>query len=173
MNKWGATMSTAISAHPADVNAKASMVAETTREFISRVQNVTGFVLLSLIHWDGNRRICAELRKLRKLVSGLTIENDGERAKLRKSVSRLQQCVSSLERVHGEWVSQVVPRIPSYIPWGDWLGSAIARQLEELVCTTEDIAETLELAADGEFARAVRRELTDAGLASAQDHETV
>ena len=166
-------MSTAIVAHPADVNAGVSTVAETTREIVSRAQDATNFIVLFIILWQGNRRIRSKLKQLRKLVSNLTIEDDDERAKLLEPADQLRKCVGALDSAHGKWVSEIVPQIPSYVPGRGWFGPEIAHQIEELACTTEDIAETLALAASGEFAQAIRQELAAAGLASAQVHETV
>ena len=165
-------MSSVMIAHPADVNAGASTVAETTREIVSRCQTATNVFLLCVIIWDGNRRIRRELEKLRKLVSSLTIEDEDERAMLREPANRLGKCVDLLDVVHGRWVSEIAPRIPSYIPLRSWFEPEIARQLEELACMTEDIAETLALAASGDFARLVRQELDASGLGSAQNRET-
>ena len=166
-------MSKAMTAHPADVNAGVSTVAETTREIVSRAQAATNVILLFIILWEGNRRIRAKLQKLRKLVSSLTIEDDDERAKLLEPANWLRKCVDALDGMHAKWVSEVVPRIPSYIPFKGWFGPEIACQLEELACMTEDIAETLALAASGDFAQLVRQELAASGLASAQGQDAV
>ena len=166
-------MSAAIIAHPADVNAGASTVAKATGEIVSRCQDATNVFRLCIILMAGNRRIRRKLKKLREIVSSLTIEDENDRAKLREPANSLGKCVDELDTVHRKWVSQVVPRFPSYIPLVGLFGSEIARQLNELACMTEDIAETLALAASGEFVQLVRQELDAAGLASAQGHETV
>ncbi len=159
-------------AHPEDVNAGASTVAETTREFVARCQAATNVFLLCFILWRGNRRIRGKLEKLRKLVSSLTIEDEDERTKLREPARRLGKCVDELDVVHGKWVGEIVPRIPSCIPLRGWFGPGVARQLEELACMTEDIAETLALAASGDFAQLVRQELDASDIGTAQGHET-
>ena len=165
-------MSAVMTAHPADVNAAASTVAETTRETVSRCQAATNVFVLCVIVWDGSRRIRGKLEKLRKLVSSLTIEDEDEdedeRAMLRAPAARLGKCVAQLDVVHRRWVSEIAPRIPSYLPLRSWFESEIARQLEELACGAEDIAETLALDASGDFARLVREELDATGLGSAQ-----
>ena len=166
-------MSASITAHPADVNAGVSAVAETTREIVSRCQAATNDFLLCIILWRGNRRIRGKLEKLREVVSSLTIDDENDRAKLREPAGWLGRCVEELDSMHGKWISQIVPRFPSYIPLVSRLGPEIARQLDELACMAEDIAETLALAASGEFVQLVRQELDAAGFASAQDHETV
>ena len=166
-------MSTAIIAHPSELDESVSTVAETTRELVYRAQDATNFIVRFIVLWQGNRRIRSKLEELRTLVSNLTIEDDDERAKLLGPADRLRKCVDALDSAHGHWVSEIVPRIPSYLPGRGWIGPEIAHQLEELACTTEDIAETLALAASGDFAQAVKQELAAAGLASAQVHETV
>ena len=165
-------MSAVMTAHPVDVNAGASTVAETTREIVSRCQAATNVFLLCVILWDGNRRIRGKLEKLRKLVSSLTIEGEDERATLREPATLLGKCVDQLDTVHWRWVSEIAPRIPSYIPLRGWFEPEIARQLEELACMAEDIAETLSLAASGDFARLVRQELDASDLGSTQDRGT-
>ena len=166
-------MSASTTAHPADVNAGVSTVAETTRDIASRCQATTNDFLLCIILWRGSRRIRRKLEKLREVVSSLTIDDENDRAKLREPASWLGGCVEELDSMHGKWVSQIVPRFPSYIPLVSRFGPEIARQLDELACMAEEIAETLALAASREFVQLVRQELDAAGFASAQHHETV
>ena len=161
-------MSTVRTAQAADVNAAASTVAETTREIVSRCQAASNVFVLCVIIWDGSRRVRGKLEKLRRLVSSLIIEDEDERSMLRAPAAQLGKCVSQLDAVRGRWVSEIAPRIPSYIPLRRWFEPEIARQLEELACMAEDIAETLALDASGDFARLVTQELDAMGLGSAQ-----
>ena len=165
--------SAVMTAHPADVNAGVSTIADSTRKMVARCQAATSIFWLCIILMDGNRRIRGKLVKLRMLVSSLTIENESDRAELREPAEWLGGCVDEWDSMHRKWVSEIVPRFPSYIPLIDLFGSEIARQLDELACKAEDIGETLALAASGEFAQLVSQELDASGFASARRHETV
>ena len=165
-------MSAVMSADPAAVNAGVSTIVDSTRRMVFRCQAATNLFLLCLILVRGNRRIRKQLEDLRVVVSNLTIKDDGDRSALRQPARWLGTSAVQWETLQHKWVSEIVPRFPVRIPLINALGSLIGRQLEDLASRTEDLAETLALAASEPFAALVQEEIASNLAASTTRHET-
>lgn len=166
-------MSAVIAAHPSDVSKGASTIAESTRGIVSRCQKATSVFIRCVILIHGNWKIGRELDHLRGLISQLTVEDHNDRRRLLDPAKRLGESSREWEKMHGEWVSRIRPQLPGYIPLIDLFGTKIADQLEERAGVTEDLAETLALAASEPFAKLVRQELDAERVVSARRHETL
>ena len=165
-------MSAVMTAHPSEVSAGASTIAESTRRIVLRCQKATNVFVRCIVVMHGNWKIRRQLDDLRGLVSQLTIEDHDDRRKLIEPAKRLGESSREWEEMHREWVSRIRPRLPGYIPLIELFGTKIASQLEEHAGMTEDLAETLALAASEPFAERVRQELDTERVASARNHET-
>ena len=151
---------TAIAAvHPADVSTVALTIVKSTQKVVSKCQVTANVLYVCITLMRGNRRIRDLLGELRKLVSTLTIHDEDDRANLLNSAKELKKCVDALDKIHDLWKSEFVPRFWSFTPLPSWLGTQIADELQDLACTSEDIAETLALAASAPFAQLVQQEL--------------
>lgn len=165
-------MSAMMVAHPSDVSEGASTIAESTGRIVSRCQQATSVALRCRILMHGNGKIGRQLNHLRGLISQLAVENQDDRRKLIAPAKRLGESSRVWEEMHREWVSKIKPRLPGYIPLIELFGTNIANQLEEHVGMTEDLAETLALAASEAFAELVRPELDTEHVAWARNPET-
>lgn len=152
-------MSAVMTINPADVNTRASAIAESTRKAVFRCKTTTNLFRLCMVLMLENRKMRKQLDRLRSLISNLTISEESDREPLRKSAEQLGECVAEWDRMHRTWASEIAPRFPDYIPLINQFGSVIARRLESVACMTEDIAETLALAASPRFVRLVNREI--------------
>ena len=165
-------MSAVMTADPRAVNAKASEMAESTKRIVVRCQDASSLYILFAILVCGNWSVRRQLERLRRLVSSLNVENEGDRSSLLQPAQRLGIAARQWDGMHQKWVGEIMPKIPSQIPLIEKLAALIARQLEEITCTTEDLAETLALAASEEFARMVAEELATQSQAVPTKHDT-
>ena len=165
-------MSAVMTAHPSEVSTGASTIAKSTSRIVLRCQKATNVFVRCIVVMHGNWKIRRQLDDLRGLVSQLTVEDHDDRRKLIEPAKRLGESSREWEEMHREWVSRIRPRLPGYIPLLELFGTRIASQLEEHAGMTEDLAETLALAASGPFAERVRQELDTERVASARNHET-
>ena len=161
---WRCAMSaTAIAAaHPApaeDVSTVALTIVRNTQRVVSKCHVTANVLYVCFTLLRGNRRIRDLLGELRQLVSTLTVNDEDDRANLLNSAKELKKCVDALDKIHDLWTSEFVPRFWSFTPPPSWLGTQIADELRDLACTSEDIAETLALAASAPFAQLVQQEL--------------
>ena len=164
-------MSAVMSADLAAVDAGVSTIVDSTRRIVFRCQAATSLLFLCVILVLGNRRIRRQLEDLRILISNLIIGDDDDRVALRQPAEWLGKSAAQWDTLHDKWISEVVPRMPQ-IPLLGALGSLIARQIEDLASRTEDLAETLALAASEPFAKLVEAELAADVAVPASSHET-
>ena len=158
--------------NPADVNTGASAIAESTRKAVYRCKTATSLFRLCTVLMLENRKMRKQLDRLRILISNLAISEESDREPLRKSAEQLGECAAEWDRMHRTWVSEIAPRFPDYIPLINQFGSVIARQLGSVACMTEDIAETLALAASTRFVRLVNQEIEANPPGPVQSHKT-
>ena len=102
------------------------------------------------------RGVYRELEDLPNLISELPIRDDEARAVLREWAARFGEFTAKWDKLHHQWVSQM-KRSP-FIRQA--VASQLENQLEDLACMTENIAETLALAASEPFAQWVRDEIS-------------
>ena len=152
-------MSAVVADSTSDVGAGASTIADSTRKIVTQYQAATMLLIKCFIVIRGNKRIRRELGQLRGLISQLIVEEPNDRRMLLYSAKRLGESSKGWENMHEEWVSMTKPRLPRYIPLMDLFGTTIANQLEEHAEVTDDLAETLALAASEPFAELVKQEL--------------
>jgi hypothetical protein len=90
--------------------------------------------------------------KLRDSLSKIDIKTTEDRGLLKEIATNLGQAATALESAYEQSERRRVDRYP--------FGSQLLRQLEELACTFEDMAETAALGASEAFAAALRDELS-------------
>lgn len=90
--------------------------------------------------------------RLRGSLSKIDIKTPEDRALLKEIAANLGQAATALESAYEESERRRVNRMP--------FGPRLLRQLEELACTFEDMAETAALGASEAFAAALRDELS-------------
>ena len=103
--------------------------------------------------------ICYYLRRTERVgarvriqLSSATIETPEQRARMRDVACNLGQAARAIRDALGDCERRHIGRIPLY-------GARLLEQLENLLCTLEDMSETAALAASEAFADELRTEL--------------
>ena len=126
-----------------------------------RYRIATSTFSLSWIVW---RLIISTRRPLRTLcqaTANLPVETDEDRELVRELAARVAETTRNLEEIYnsckdvGRSADYAVPFTAPVLRW-------TTGQLEDLLCTLEDTAETLALSASKPFAQLIRRELDNA-----------
>ena len=131
---------------------------ERTQHTVHRCRDATVTILWILIILVKLRRMHEGLDWIQNRVPDLSVETDEERRSIRDIAIKLGRVTAALDAVHEEWED-----ISSSDRSGLFMGSLwsrVAQRLEDLACMSEDIAETLALAADRSFSQRIQEELS-------------
>ena len=116
---------------------------------------------LSWVVWRLSVSIRRPLNTLRWATANLPVETDEDRRIIRELAARLGETAKDLDVVYSK-CEEVGRRASSTVPLTAPVWRWTTGQMEDLLCSVEDTAETLALTASEPFAQLVRRELANA-----------
>ena len=132
-------------------------------DMMSRRRTAFGVAAACVSIWFDLRATIRTQRQWRSLISKLAdlpLEGDNDLAMLRERAKGMGTLAADWGETYESWSTDTAPKlVEASVPFGARIGATIGRQMEEIACMYEDVAETLALAASEPFARLVETEL--------------